>query len=192
MSFLKRTLNYHKLVANMIIHRLCQNNDFAFFFSTGKDISKSSLTTTDQQGWNGSPIINMLKSQLEQLQVCDCQLFVYHIGRRGENNFIFDTECTLILLIAGVDESSASIIGDNNIFIGRHFDQTSTSWLPGAIEVPRRSSGFGVMRVFNSRGQMSEESKGDILVGIACLQLFRFKKKNVLHFHEILLFYFLF
>ena len=68
--------------------------------------------------------------------------------------------------VAGVDESSSSVVGDNTIFIGRHLSPGSTSWLPGAIEVPRRSSDFGVMRVFNSQGYMSEEANGDILVEI--------------------------
>ena len=160
-----------------------------FSLSIGKDISKSLLTMTDQQGWNGSPIINMLKSQLEQLQVCDHQLFDYHAPTH-KNHLSTHLICPMILLlsIAGVDESSASIIGDNNIFIGRHFDQTSTSWLPGSIEVPRRSSGFGVMRVFNSRGQMSEESKGDILVGIL-LNLYCFF--NFTNFYFILNSFFL-
>merc|ERR1719225_2454901 len=68
--------------------------------------------------------------------------------------------------VVGVDESSSSVVGDNTIFIGRHLSPGSTSWLPGAIEVPRRSSDFGVMRVFNSQGYMSEEANGDILVEI--------------------------
>ena len=144
---------------------------------------------TDQQGWNGSPIINMLKSQLEQLQVCDHQLFDNHAPtHKSHLSTHLICPMILLLLIAGVDESSASIIGDNNIFIGRHFDQTSTSWLPGSIEVPRRSSGFGVMRVFNSRGQMSEESKGDILVGIL-LNLYCFF--NFTNFYFILNSFFL-
>ena len=72
--------------------------------------------------------------------------------------------------VAGVDESSASVVGDNNIFIGRHLSPGSTSWLPGAIEIPRRSAEFGVMRVFNSKGQMSEEASGDILVEIEAVR----------------------
>ena len=68
--------------------------------------------------------------------------------------------------VAAVDESSASVVGDNDIFIGRHLSSFSTSWLPGSIEVPRRSANFGVLRVFNSKGNMSEESTGDILVEV--------------------------
>ena len=70
--------------------------------------------------------------------------------------------------VAAVDESSASVVGDNDIFIGRHLSHsTSTiSWLPGSIEVPRRSANFGVMRVFNAKGNMSEENSGDILVEV--------------------------
>lgn len=68
--------------------------------------------------------------------------------------------------VAGVDESSASVDGDNDIFIGRHLSSSSTSWLPGSIEVPRRSANFGIMRVFNSKGNMSEANNGDILVEV--------------------------
>ena len=68
--------------------------------------------------------------------------------------------------VAAVDESSASVVGDNDIFIGRHLSSFSTSWLPGSIEVPRRSANFGVLRVFNAKGNMSEESTGDILVEV--------------------------
>ena len=68
--------------------------------------------------------------------------------------------------MAGVDESSASVDGDNDIFIGRHLSSSSTSWLPGSIEVPRRSANFGIMRVFNSKGNMSEANNGDILVEV--------------------------
>ena len=66
--------------------------------------------------------------------------------------------------VAAVDESSSSVVGDNDVFIGRHL--SSDAWLPGAVEVPRRSASFGLMRVFNGKGQMSEESSGDILVEI--------------------------
>lgn len=72
--------------------------------------------------------------------------------------------------VAAVDESSSSVVGDNNIFIGRHLSSASTSWLPGAVEVPRRSSSFGLMRVFDPKGLMSEESSGDILVEIEPLR----------------------
>ncbi len=53
--------------------------------------------------------------------------------------------------IAAVDESSASVVGDNDIFIGRHLSPYSTSWQPGSIEVPRRSANFGLMRVYDSK-----------------------------------------
>ena len=49
-------------------------------------------------------------------------------------------------------------------FKGRHL--SSDAWFPGAVEVPRRSASFGLMRVFNGKGQMSEENSGDILVEI--------------------------
>ena len=68
--------------------------------------------------------------------------------------------------VAGVDESSASVVGDNDIFIGRHLRASSSAWLPGSVEVPRRSANFGVMRVFNAKGHMSEHSAGDILIEI--------------------------
>ncbi len=68
--------------------------------------------------------------------------------------------------VAGVDEASASVVGDSDIFIGRHLSSSSSSYIPGAVEVPRRSANFGVMRVFNSKGHMSEHGSGDILVEI--------------------------
>ena len=64
--------------------------------------------------------------------------------------------------VAAVDESSSSVVGDNDVFIGRHL--SSDAWFPGAVEVPRRSASFGLMRVFNGKGQMTEENSGDILV----------------------------
>lgn len=66
--------------------------------------------------------------------------------------------------VAAVDESSASAVGDNDVFIGRHL--SASTWLPGSIEVPRRSANFGVMRVFDSKGNMSEQATGDILVEV--------------------------
>ena len=68
--------------------------------------------------------------------------------------------------VAAVDESSASVVGDNDIFIGRHLESSSTSWLPGSIEVPRRSASFGLMRVFDAKGHMTEAGNGDILVEV--------------------------
>lgn len=68
--------------------------------------------------------------------------------------------------MAGVDESSASVVGDNDVFIGRHLNPSSASWLPGSIEKPRRSANFGLMRVFDAKGNMSEEGSGDILIEV--------------------------
>jgi hypothetical protein len=68
--------------------------------------------------------------------------------------------------VAAVDESSASVVGENDLFIGRYLNSATSSWLPGAVEVPRRSSSFGVMRVFDSKGNMSEHIAGDILVEV--------------------------
>lgn len=68
--------------------------------------------------------------------------------------------------MAAVDESSASVVGDHDIFIGRHLCPSSSAWLPGSIEVPRRSANFGLMRVFDAKGNMSEQGNGDILVEI--------------------------
>lgn len=67
--------------------------------------------------------------------------------------------------VAGVDESSTSAAGENDIFIGRHLG-SSAQWLPGAVEVPRRSANFGLMRVFDSHGRMSEHNSGDVLVEV--------------------------
>jgi len=68
--------------------------------------------------------------------------------------------------VAAVDESSASVVGDHDIFIGRQLCPSSSAWLPGSIEVPRRSANFGLMRVFDAKGNMSEQGNGDILVEI--------------------------